>query len=137
MKTTSMTLQTKIYIGVGVAAILVIGIFGGAAWSNHKIAKLESAVEDAKREANSSQQSAVRKEIEAAEYRQKTEYLEQQLTEIQTIARKQDDELEKLNINTRGAHADVDRSRRTRSITATADELCAKLAELEHPCEEK
>ena len=132
-----MTTITKIYIAMAITAIVAISMFGGAAWSNHKIAKLESAVEDAKREANSSQQSAVRKEIEAAEYKQKTEYLEQQLTEIQTIARKQDDELEKLNINTRGARGPMDRARRTRSIATTADELCAKLAELGHGCEAK
>ena len=132
-----MTTITKIYIAMAITAIVAISRFGGAAWSNHKIAKLESAVEDAKREANSSQQSAVRKEIEAAESKQKTEYLEQQLTEIQTIARKQDDELEKLNINTRGARGPMARARRTRSITATADELCAKLAELGHGCEAK
>ena len=132
-----MTTITKIYIAMAITAIVAISMFGGAAWSNHKIAKLESAVEDAKREANSSQQSAVRKEIEAAESKQKTEYLEQQLTELQTIARKQDDELEKLNINTRGARGPMARARRTRSITATADELCAKLAELGHGCEAK
>ena len=74
------------------------------------------------------------KEMEAAGYKQKIEYLEGKLAEIQTIARKQDEELEKLNTNTHSARTDVDRARRTSSITADADELCQKLAELGHAC---
>ena len=129
-----MTLNTKIYIGVAVVAVFAIGIFGGSAWSNHKIERLEQAVDNAKQNAERSAQAAAEKETAAAEFRQKTEYLERQLTEIQTIARKQDEQLEKLNTNTRGARADVDRARRTRTIAATAAELCQKLAELGHGC---
>ena len=129
-----MTLQTKIYIVSAIAAIFAIGIVSGSLWSNHKIAKLENAVETAKDAALSSQQSAIRKETEAAEYKQKIDYLERQLTEIQTTARKQDEELEKLNVNSGRARRDVERSRNTRSINATNAELCAKLAELGHAC---
>ncbi|MEP6789129.1 MAG: hypothetical protein ABJB40_11900 [Acidobacteriota bacterium] len=131
-----MTAKTKIYIGLSVAVIFAIGMLGGAAWSDHKIAKLERAIETAKQEADSIQRSASQKEAEAREYKQKIEYLEGQLADIQTIARKQDEELEKLNDNSRHARSDVERARRTRSVTATADELCAKLAELGHGCEE-
>ena len=130
-----MTTITKIYIAMAITTIVAISMFGGAAWSNHKIGKLEKAVETAKREADKMEIQATAKESEAIQYKAKTEYLEKQLTEIQKIARKQDDELEKLNINTRGARGPMDRARRTRSIATTADELCAKLAELEHPCE--
>lgn len=131
-----MTMRTKIYIGFAIAAILAAGIFGGAEWSNHKIAKLESAVERAKQLAEGSRQLAGKREIEAAEYKQKIEYLERQLTDIQTIARKQDYELEKLNDNSGRARIDADRTRRTRSIAANAGELCKKLAELGHGCEQ-
>ena len=119
-----------------VAAIFTIGILGDSAWSKHKIAKLEQSVDRAKQNADLSAQTATAKEIEATEYKAKIEYLERQLTEIQTIARKQDDELEKLNVNSRGAHDNVDRARRTRSIAATADELCKKLAEIGHGCDQ-
>ncbi len=128
-------MTTKIYIGLSIAAIFAVGIFGGAVWSNNKIAKLESAIDDAKQKAEGSRQLAEKKEIEAAQYKQKIEYLEQQITEIQTIARKQDEELEKLNVNSSRARDDADRARSTRSIAANADELCQKLAELGHPCE--
>ena len=127
-------MRTKIYIGLGVAAIFVVGILGGAVWSNHKIAKLESAVETAKQTAEASSQLAEKRELEAAEYKQKIEYLERQLSDIQTIARKQDEELEKLNDDSGRAHGDAERAKRTRSIAATADELCQKLAELGHGC---
>jgi DNA-binding helix-hairpin-helix protein with protein kinase domain len=131
-----MKLQTKIYVGLGIAAIFAVGILGGAAWSNHKIAKLESAVETAKQLAEGSKQLADKRELEAAEFKQKIEYLERQLADIQTIARKQDEELEKLNDNSARARSDVERARRTRSIAATADELCQKLAELGHGCDQ-
>jgi len=126
--------RTNIYIGLGIAAIFAVGILGGAAWSDHKIAKLETAVETAKQQANNIQQTAISKEAEAAEYKQKIEYLEGQLTDIQTIARKQDEELEKFNDNSGRARVDVERAHHTRSIVANADELCAKLAELGHGC---
>ena len=74
------------------------------------------------------------KEADAEIYRAKIEYLDARLNEIQTIARKQDEELEKLNTSVNSARADIGRARGVRSVTATADELCAKLAELGHPC---
>lgn len=126
--------QTKIYIALALAAIFAIGIVGGSAWSNHRIATLENNVETAKRLAVGSQRLAAEKETEAAEFKQKTEYLDRQLADIQTIARRQDEELKALNNNSGRARSDVDRARRTRSITATTDELCKKLAELGHAC---
>ncbi len=130
----TMTLQTKIYIGLAVAAIFTAVILGGAAWSNHKITRLEKTVEEAKATAISSHQSAIRKEIEAAEYKQKIEYLERRLTEIQITKRKQDEKLEKLNVDSRSARRNVERAKRTRTINADAGELCRKLAELGHAC---
>jgi len=126
--------QTKIYIGASLAVIFVIGIIGGAGWSHYKIKTLEIDVEKAKTNADSIQRSALGKEIEAAEYKKKIDYLERQLAEIKNIARKQDEELKKTNDNSRTARGDLDRARRTRSIEATTEELCAKLAELGHAC---
>ena len=125
---------TKIYIGVAVAAIFAVGILSGSAWSDHKIHRLETAVEAARDAASTSERLAVVSEQKAAEYKQKTEYLEGKLTEIQTIARKQDDELEKLSINSLDAHARVDRTRNRRSVTTNAAELCKKLADTGHGC---
>jgi peptidoglycan hydrolase CwlO-like protein len=130
-----MKLTTKIYIGLAIVAVLATGIIVGTTWSNHTIATLEHAVNQSKKDADTSEKSAIAKEIEAAEYKQKIDYLERQLTEIQSIARKQDEELKNLNNNSRNARGDLDRARRTRSIEATATELCVRLAELGHGCE--
>ncbi len=130
-----MTLTQKIYIAAAIATVFSIGIFGGWAWSNYNISKLERAVETAKTEAAAKQAAADEKEKEAAAYRKKIEYLEANLAEIKSIARKQDEELEKLNANSAGARGRVERARRVRAIAATADELCERLEELGHPCE--
>ncbi len=133
MKT--MTTISKIYIAAAIAAIFAIGIVGGSAWSNYRIGKLERAVETAKTEAAAKQTAADEREKEAAAYKAKTEYLEASLSEIRSIARTQNEELEKLNSNTNSARADVERARRVRTIAATAEELCERLAEIGHPCQ--
>ena len=130
-----MNLKTKIYLGLSVIAIFVAGILGSAAWSTQRIAKLERTVEETKRIADQKQALAAAKEVESAEYRQKIEYLERQLSDIQTKARKQDEKLEKLSVNSGRARVDVERAKRTRAIDTDATELCRKLAELGHPCE--
>lgn len=129
-----MTLRTKIYIGLSVAAILAAAAILGAAWSNHKINTLENAVQAAKQSAENSKQLADKRELESAEYKQKIEYLETQLTDIQTTARRQDEKLEKLSVNSGRARRDVERAKRVRSIDTDAGELCRKLAELGHSC---
>jgi chromosome segregation ATPase len=103
-------------------------------WSNHKIASLERDVETAKAAAAEKQTAAAQLETRAAEYKAKTEYLEQQIAEINAIATKQNEELEKLSKTTDSARRDVERTRNIRSVAATADQLCAKLADLGHPC---
>lgn len=130
-----MNVRTKIYVGIAITAIFALGLAGGSVSSNRKIANLEHDVETARHAADIADKLAVTREIEAAEYKQKIEYLESRLAEIQTIARKQDEELETLNTNSGRARGDVERARRTRSAGATADELCAKLAEIGHGCE--
>ncbi len=131
-----MTITTKIYIDLGAAAIFAIGIFSGSVWWNHKIVKLENAVSETKQKVAMSERLAASSEQKAAEYKQKIEYLERQISDIQTIARKQDEELEKLNIYSGRARRDVAGASRTRSIATTENELCAKLAELGHGCKE-
>jgi hypothetical protein len=78
---------------------------------------------------------AATRETETAAYKQKIEYLETQLAEIRDLANHQDEELKSITSNTRRARSDVERARRTRAAAATAAELCAKLAEVGHPCD--
>jgi chromosome segregation ATPase len=130
-----MKFEYKIYLIPACIAAVVITIFIAThLWSNHKIASLERDVETAKVTAVEKQTAAAQLETQAAEYKAKTEYLEEQIAEINAIATKQNEELEKLSKTTDTARHDVERARNIRSVAATADQLCAKLADLGHPC---
>lgn len=127
-----MTLKTKIYIGI--AAAVILASLAAGLWQSHQITKLERNVRDAKQTADEKQTQAAAKELEAAEYKQKIDYLEQQLDRIQTTKRTQDEKLERSITNTRLARGRVERAKRSRTIPAQTVELCAKLAELGHAC---
>ncbi len=129
-----MNTKSKIYIAIGVAGFLVIGIVAGQAWSDRKIARLEAAVDEAKQAAAVSQRLADDKEREANVYKEKNEYLERQIAESQNTARKQDEKIKTQTTNTARARADVERSRGVRAVDTNANDLCSKLAKLGHPC---
>jgi chromosome segregation ATPase len=130
-----MNTQTKIYIALAaVTAITFAALIGNSIWTTRKIANLEIEIETARKAVRAADKLAATRETEAAAYKQKLEYLENNLSEIQTIARKQDEQLEKLYVNSRDARSNVERARRTRTIHTTADELCAKLAEVGKGC---
>jgi chromosome segregation ATPase len=118
------------------AAAVVIAITMTAAWlwSEYTINGLERDVRSAKTIAAEKESAAGELERRATEYKAKTEYLEQKVAEIQVIAQKQDEELKAISNNVDAARGDVHRARRTRSAAATAEDLCATLAELDHPC---
>ena len=127
-----MNLRTQIYIAA--IAFIVIACVTSWLWSNHKIAALEREVRDAKAAAIEKQQLADEKEKQAGEYKAKIDYLEQQTDELRAARQKQDEELKILSANSDNARRDVSRTRVTSSKPATADQLCAKLANLGHPC---
>lgn len=126
------TTQTKIYLAIA-AAVLAI-IIGNSLWARYRTARLEREVWDARAVAELASQTARKRELEAAEYKKKIEYLESQLSDIRLLAAKQDDELKKLNNDTRDARARLGRARGARPAAVTDAELCRKLAEIGHPC---
>ena len=131
-----MNLQTKIYLGAGVAIVLIVLTMSVSMWmTNHRITQAERAASAAKQAAAEKEKVAAEKETEAAAYKEKSEYLEKQVAEIQAMARKQDEEIERTKTNTADARSRVDRARGVRSVDTTADELCGKLAEVGHGCE--
>ena len=130
-----MTTRTKLYSLLAISAIFAIGLIGSYAWSSRKITMLEATVANAKAAALEKQQTDEAREIEAAKYSEKVLYLESNLAEIKQLSRKQDEQLQKLTTNSRNARISVERVRNTRAIAATAAELCAKLAEVGHPCD--
>ena len=117
------------------AAIVAVFCVTTWLWSSHKIARLEREVGDAKAAALEKQQLADEKEKQSSEYKAKIDYLEQQTDALRAVAKQQDEELKKLSASTDNARHDVSRTRGVRTEPATADELCAKLAELGHPCQ--
>lgn len=134
-----MNTRTKIYIALGIAAVLVIGIFGGSAWSDHKVRNLERDIDAARQTANDASQKAATLERDAAVYKEKIAYLESQLSDTQTQARRQDEQLKIQKTTTDIARRDVERARGVRPSDAsapTAAELCRKLTALGHACDE-
>ena len=131
-----MTFQTKLYVAAGIAIVLIVLTMSASMWmTNHRIAQAERAAKDAKQMATEKEKVAADKEMEAAAYKEKTEYLEKQIAEIEATARKQDEEIERTKSNTGAARSRVERSRSIRSVDTTAGELCAKLAEVGHACQ--
>ena len=127
-----MELRSKMIAGICLAIFVAVVL----AWavSDAKLRRMEMVVESAKRQARVSEEEAAAAESAAGEYRKKIEYLEGELAAIGQIARRQDEELEKIGGDVNAARRDVERARSIRAIDATADELCAKLAELGHGC---
>ena len=126
--------ELKVKLTVGAVAVVVVGLAVAAFIGDARGRRMERAVESAKQQARVSEESAEAAESLAGEYRKKIEYLEGELAAIGQIAGRQDEELEKIGGDVNSARRDVERARSIRAIDATADELCAKLAELGHGC---
>jgi len=127
--------QTRIYIGIALAALTISAFVFSSIWTTRKFTNLERELRDSKHAVQAADKLATTREIEAAAYKQKLQYLENQLSDIQTIASKQDEELDKLNSNSRNARRNVERTRRTRPTETSTAELCAKLAEVGYGCD--
>jgi len=109
-------------------------VAGCSVWSNYQIRKLENTVGAAKQDAEFQEQRANELEMQSRKYEEKIAYLETNLAELKTLAKKQDEELKDIETVTGRARADVERTRRIGSAAATAEEVCRKLAELGHGC---
>lgn len=131
-----MNTRTQIYIALGLTTVLAIGIFGGSAWSDHKVRQLEGEIDAARQTANDASQKAATLERDAPVYKEKIAYLESQLSDTQTQARRQDEQLKTQKSITDIARRDVERARSVRPSDANADELCRKLAALGHACDQ-
>lgn len=126
----------KILLVVGVLVVLGLLFFGGSMVSSFETRKLEREVTAAKDNAKRWEDTAAKREIEAAQFKEKIEFLESNLVENQKIARTQDEKLEKAAGVTSRARADVRRAAGVQSIPDTdTNDLCTKLAELGHGCE--
>lgn len=128
-----MNLRTKLLIAAVVAVVAAVII--GQMIGNARVRSLERDIETAKAVAKQKEAVALESESKAARYEKKIEYLETEIARIGRIARRQDEELEKLEGNIGNARADVERTRGIRTARTTNDEICERLGELGHPCE--
>ena len=130
-----MTNRKKIYIALAASAFIAVIIAISAISAGHRDEKLRQAVETAKQNADKAESNARQLEQQAAEHKQKIEYLEDSLSALRLIAVKQDEELKQIENTTNTARDNVSSARAVRSLESTTAELCAKLAALGHPCE--
>ena len=128
-----MSTKIKIYIAITASAFLIIA--GYSLWSGIQIRRLENTANETKTVAANHQKRADELEDASRKYEEKIAFLEASLAELQTLARKQDEELKTIETTTGNARRDVERARRIRTAAATADEVCRKLAEVGHPCQ--
>jgi len=128
--------RTNIYIAAAAAAIVIAVAAFGMIGNELAAGKLEKQIAAEKANALSLEKKAQASERETEIYREKLAFLEQNLDEINEIARRQNEEIEKFEDVVDTARDDVRRARGVRSIAVTAAELCAKLAEAGHPCGE-
>lgn len=128
-----MTTQTKLIIAG--AAVLILGLAIATLISNHRLRKLDNQITEAKQRADELGRQSQTAETKAAEYKQKIEFLEGELTAIASVARRQDEQLKAISGDVGAARRDVERARGIRAIDTTTDELCARLANLGHACD--
>ena len=128
--------RKEIYIIAAIAAIVIGTVSIRMIGSEISVGKLEKQIAAEKTNAVELENKARTSEREAEIYREKLAFLEHNLAEINQIARRQNEEIEKIQNVVNAARDDVRRSRGIRSIAVTAGELCEKLAEAGHPCGE-
>ncbi len=131
-----MTTQAKLIVAAA-AGIIIAGLAIASLVSNHKLNRLEGEVTRAKKAADEKESQSYIAEAKAAEYIKKIEYLESELAAIASVARRQDEELKNISGDVGAARRDVERARRIRAIDTTTGELCARLANLGHPCQQE
>jgi predicted RNase H-like nuclease (RuvC/YqgF family) len=129
-----LTPRRKIYLALTIAGAILVCVMAGSAWSHFTIRGLERDVRAAKAQAKNKEAIADAKEKEAEKYRLQAARLEGSLAEIQKIAKKQDEELEKISDQTGNARTDAARARGVRALDSTSAELCRRLEELGHGC---
>jgi len=129
-------LRQKIYAAAFFAAVILAAACIHSVISYIRTTQLDRTAAAAAERAETSERAARDAERAASSNAARADYLEQQLEEIRTIAKTQDEQLEKLSADTNTARGRADRARGVRAIESTARELCEKLESLGHGCRE-
>lgn len=120
---------------IAAAVAVLVAMIAAHLIGEARVKSLERDIEMAKAVAEKKEAAANESEMKAVAYEKKVAYLEAEIARIGQIARRQDDELEKMESSVNGARADVERARSIRTSRTTADELCERLRALGHPCD--
>lgn len=131
-----MVTRTNMYIAAG-AAFLILAATAISGWHSYRVGRLEKRAGELLEAAAANEADAQAAESRSQIYKAQIEYLEKNVAEIGEIARRQDEQLEKIGDRVGGVRADVERARSIRAIETTADELCKKLERLGHGCTER
>ena len=131
-----MTARTKIYIAAG-TAFLILAAAAASSWQSYRVGTLEKRAGELAETAAAKEAAAHDAEKRAQIYKAQIEYLERNIAEIGELARRQDEELERMGDRVGRARDDVGRARGIRAIESTADELCERFERLGHGCEER
>jgi len=121
----------------GLALAVLIAIAAVSLRSTLDVKHAERSVETQKATAEKAEAVAGELEKKQSEQRAKIEYLEEELETLRKEARRKDEELKRIDVGVRDARDRVERLRRTRTIDQGVDELCRRLDDLGHGCEEK
>lgn len=109
--TKAMRIELK-HKAILVAALFIAALFCVSSLRSHfLIQKLDRRVDKAQRLADEHYRRAAELEKQTHIFMEKAAYLESELAEIQTAARKQDETLEKLSADTDAARRDLQRFR--------------------------
>lgn len=121
----------------GLAFAVLIAIAAVSLRSTVDTKSDEQRVETQKAAAEEAEAAADELEKTQNEQRAKIEYLEEELETLRERTRRKDEELKRNDVVFRDARDRVERAKRTRSIEKGIDELCRRLDDLGHGCEEK
>lgn len=130
-----MTRKMWLIGGVSLAVLIVTAIF--SLRTSLEMNNAERRAEAQKAAAEKVEQAADGLEKKQSEQTAKIEYLEEELKELRNEARRKDEELKTNDVGVRNARDRVERAKRTRTINANAEDLCRRLKELGHGCDEK
>lgn len=128
------TVRQKIY-AVSAAVLMIAAAFAiDSIRPMMNISRLEREASSAAARAEQSQAAYDAAMRIATVNAARAEYLGQQLEEIRSLAKKQDEEIKKIDVDINTARGRADRARQLGAVESTAHELCDKLESLGHPC---
>ncbi|MBE7517393.1 MAG: hypothetical protein HS105_12430 [Chloracidobacterium sp.] len=126
-------MTTKAYIALGIALAALLAIWSGI--SQYRLSRAELRTEQFRQAATRAERLAAEKELQAAAYEEKIEYLEAGIEKLRTQAKENDERIRDRENDVRNARRRVDAVRRQGTKPANTADVCEKLTALGYTCE--